>query len=142
MRARLSKVARPMERLINIAYPAEPMPPLASVPAASAEILRVQDQADIDISDPAFDFVRSIHVFEISYSQRWSERGDCKTFSSVYVGSYGLQGDYQRRVTDLAAVPAAADLKIPDGCRTYSYRSVFVGWRDYEGNYGHEEVRY
>lgn len=142
MRARLSKDATPIERLIDIAYPVEPMPPLASMPGASAEILRVQDQADIDISDPAFDFVRSIHVFEITYSQRWSERGDCKTSSSVHVGSYGLQGDYQRRPSNLAAVPAAAELKIPDGCRTYSYRSVFVDWRDYEGTYGHEEVRY
>ena len=30
----------------------------------------------------------------------------------------------------------------PTSCNGYWFRSVFVDWRDYQGNYGFEEVRY
>jgi hypothetical protein len=69
----------------------------------------VQDRADVDISDPAFDFVRSIRVFEITYQQRRSSDGDCNSWGSVYMGSYGEQGDYSRRRSSVSAVPTASD---------------------------------
>jgi hypothetical protein len=85
----------------------------------------VDAQADVDISDATFDFVRSIRVFEITYQQRRSSDGDCS-----------------RRRSSISAVPEASDFGIPASCDNYWHRSVFVEWRDYEGTYGHEEVHY
>jgi hypothetical protein len=102
----------------------------------------VQGRADVDISGPAFDFVRSIRVFEITYQQRHSSDGDCSSWESVYLGTYGAQGKFSRRRSSLSAVPAASDLSVPADCRGYQHRSVFVEWRDFEGSYGHEEVHY
>ena len=142
MRASLRAKERHMDRLFDIAFRAENARPLASKPIALSDLLRVQDEADINISDPAFDFVRSIRVFEITYQQRRNSHGDCNTGGPIYEGSYGEQGQYNRRRSNPAAVPAASDLNIPAGCREYWHRSVFVEWRDYEGTYGHEEVHY
>jgi hypothetical protein len=104
--------------------------------------LRVAGQADVDISDPAFDFVRSIRVFEITYQQRRNREGDCSSWGTVHEGSYGEQGNYIRRRSSPAAVPAASDFDIPADCRVYWHRSVFVEWRSYQGTYGFEEVHY
>lgn len=141
MRAGFRGEAQPMERLFDIAVRGEPVPLVLSRETPLALQL-VQDRADVDISDPVFDFVRSIRVFEITYRQRSSEKGECKKTSAIYEGSYGLQGDYLRRQSSPSAVPTASDLAIPANCRSYSHRSVFVEWRDYEGTYGFEEVHY
>ena len=142
MQARFPVTERPMDRLLDIAFPAENTRPLISQPDALSDLLRVQDAADVDISDPAFDFVRSIRVFEITFQQHRNSDGDCNTWSAVYEGSYGEQGDYVRRRSGPAAIPEASDFSNPPSCGTYRHRSVFVEWRDYEGTYGHEEVHY
>lgn len=141
MRASFRGEARPIERLLDIAARGEPVP-LASIPETPSALQLVQDRADVDISDPAFDFVRSIRVFEITYQQRRSSDGDCNSWGAVYMGTYGSQGDYSRRRSSVSAVPAASDLAVPADCRSYWHRSVFVEWRDFEGSYGHEEVHY
>jgi hypothetical protein len=131
----------PMERLYDITFRD---PPLIHSEAASSPLLRVQAdvQADIDISDDAFDFVRSIRVFHIQYRQNENRDGDCNRSDSTRLGSYGLQGDYRWTRSGVAQVPSASRLTIPNGCGSYFYRSVFVDWRDHAGNYGSEEVRY
>lgn len=141
MRASFRGNARPMDRLFDIALRDEDGP-IPFIPETPVEVQLVQDRADVDISGAAFDFVRTIHVFEISYSQRRNRDGDCVSSGSVYLGSYGVQGEYSRRRSRIAAVPAASDLKVPADCQDYRHRSVFVEWRDYQGTYGHEEVRY
>ena len=141
MRASFRGEAKPIERLFDIALRGEPVP-LVSVPETPLALQLVQDRADVDISDPAFDFVRSIRVFEITYQQRRSSDGDCNSWGTVYLGSYGDQGEYGRRRSSVSAVPSASDLAVPEDCRNYWHRSVFVEWRDYEGSYGHEEVHY
>ena len=141
MRASFRGEAKPIERLFDIAVRGEPVP-LISIPVTLLALQLVQDRADVDISDPAFDFVRSIRVFEITYQQRRSSDGDCNSWGAVYMGTYGAQGDYSRRRSSVSAVPAASDLAVPADCRSYWHRSVFVEWRDYEGSYGHEEVHY
>lgn len=141
MRASFRDEAKPIERLFDIAARGEPVP-LASVPETPLALRLVQDRADVDISDPAFDFVRSIRVFEITYQQRRSSDGDCNSWGAVYMGTYGTQGEYSRRRSSVSAVPTASDLAVPTDCRSYWHRSVFVEWRDYEGSYGHEEVQY
>jgi hypothetical protein len=141
MRASFQQEEYSMERLFDISVRGEPTP-LVSIPEMPWALQLVQDRADVDISDPAFDFVRSIRVFEITYQQRRNQHGDCNSWGVVYVGTYGSQGDYSRRRSSVSAVPAASDLAVPADCRDYRHRSVFVEWRDYEGSYGHEEVHY
>jgi hypothetical protein len=141
MRASFHREAKPIERLLDIAARRE-LVPLVSITETPWALQLVQDRADVDISDPAFDFVRSIRVFEITYQQRRSSDGDCNSWGSVYMGTYGAQGEYSRRRSSVSAVPTASDLAVPADCRSYWHRSVFVEWRDYEGSYGHEEVHY
>ena len=142
MRASFRSDDRSLDRLFDIAFRGELAAPAMSLPEKAVEPMLVDTQADVDISDPAFDFVRSIRVFEITYQQRRSSDGDCNTWGSVYMGSYGEQGDYTRRRSSTSAVPEASDFAIPTSCSSYWHRSVFVEWRDYEGTYGHEEVHY
>ncbi len=141
MRASFHGEAKPIERLFDIAVRGEPVP-LVSIPETPWALQLVQDRASVDISDPAFDFVRSIRVFEITYQQRRNRDGDCSTWGLVYQGTYGSKGEYSRRRNSVSSVPAASDLTVPSDCRSYWHRSVFVEWRDYEGTYGHEEVHY
>ena len=75
MRASFRGELRPIERLFDVAVRGEPVP-LVSVPETPFAFQLVQDRADVDISDPACDFVRSIRVFEITYQQRRSSDGD------------------------------------------------------------------
>ena len=131
----------PMERLYDIAFRGEPS---VSLPIDLTPLVPVQadEQADIDISGDAFDFVRSIRVYHIQFSQRENREGDCNRSDSTRLGSYGVQGDYRWTRSCVAQVPPASQLTIPNGCGSYFYRSVFVDWRDHAGNYGSEEVRY
>ncbi|MEM8636971.1 MAG: hypothetical protein AAGF33_18550 [Pseudomonadota bacterium] len=103
--------------------------------------------ADIDISGPEFNFVRSIRVYNVTYaSQRESGRdGDCNRFFSMRIGTYGTQGDFRWS-------PGSSPSQLPEAhvglerygehCAGIFHRSVFVDWRDYEGNYGFEQVNY
>ena len=115
------------------------------VPADQALRL-VQDRADIDISGPEFNFVRSIRVFDVRYArQHESGRdGDCNRSAAVVLGTYGIQGDFSWRVSSPAALPDAhAGLeRWGEHCPSIYHRSVFVEWRDYSGNYGFEQVNY
>ncbi len=106
----------------------------------------VQDRADIDISGPEFNFVRSIRVFDVRHaSQRIAGRDDeCRRWDYVLLGTYGTQGDFAWR---RSSVPALPDAHVGlegwgSDCPSVSNRSVFVDWRDYEGNYGFEQVNY
>ena len=130
-----------MERLCDIAFQDAPQ---VNVPQDPLPLVQVQsdERADIDISGDAFDFVRSIRVFHIQFSQRENGEGDCITSNSTRLGSYGVQGDYHWTRSSVAQVPPASDLPTPGPCNWVSSRSVFVDWRDHEGNYGFEEVRY
>ncbi|WP_371228179.1 hypothetical protein [Roseovarius sp. 2305UL8-3] len=106
----------------------------------------VQDRADIDISGAEFDFVRSIRVFDIRIaSQRLAgENDECRRFALVYLGTYGDQGEFSWRLSSPLTVPAA-HIGLEgwgDECPVISNRSVFVDWRDFEGNYGFERVDY
>ncbi|MDV4169628.1 hypothetical protein [Rhodovulum sp. FJ3] len=122
-----------------------PEAPSDFVPADQALQL-VQDRADIDISGPEFNFVRSIRVFDVRYArQHESGRdGDCNRSATVVLGTYGIQGDFAWQRSSIAALPAAhAGLeRWGQNCPSIYHRSVFVDWRDYEGNYGFEQVNY
>jgi len=115
------------------------------VPAKFALRL-AQDGADIDISGPEFNFVRSIRVFDVRYArQHESGRdGDCNRSAVVVLGTYGTQGDFSWQRSSTTALPSAhvGLERWGDHCPSIYHRSVFVDWRDYEGNYGFEQVNY
>lgn len=109
----------------------------------------VQDNgsADIDISGQEFNFVRSIRVYNITYA-RLGERGrddECRRSFSMQVGTYGTQGDFRWTPSgDWRSLPEAHTglERFGQHCPDIWHRSVFVEWRDYEGNYGFEQVNY
>lgn len=105
-----------------------------------------EDRADIDISGPEFNFVRSIRVYDVRHAwQRESgEDGDCIRSATVVLGSYGTQGDFSWSASSPAALPAAhVGLEgWGEHCPGIWHRSVFVEWRDYSGTYGFEQVNY
>ena len=106
----------------------------------------VQDRADIDISGSEFNFVRSIRVFDVRYArQRESGRdGDCNRSAVVSLGTYGSQGGFSWQRSSPGALPSAhvGLERWGENCPSIWHRSVFVEWRDYEGNYGFEQVHY
>ena len=130
-----------MERLYDITFQDMPQ---ASTPEHPLQRVQVQsdERADIDISGTAFDFLRSIRVFHIQFSQRRNRDGDCITSDATRLGSYGIQGDYHWTQSSVAEVPPASALPNTGLCHWMNYRSVFVDWRDHQGNYGFEEVHY
>ncbi|WP_232831658.1 hypothetical protein [Pseudogemmobacter bohemicus] len=133
----------PMERLYDIAFREEHhTAELGQSIAPGVTLAQAKERADIDISDDAFDFVRSIRVYHIQFSQHQNRDGDCIRSDATRLGSYGLQGEYAWARSSVAAVPEASNLAVPAYCGSYSWRSVFVDWRDHAGNYGSEEVRY
>lgn len=119
---------------------------LDAVAPESRALRLVQDRADIDISGPEFNFVRSIRVFDVRYAtqMRVGENEDCRRYAAVYLGSYGRQGDFSWRASSPSALPDAhVGLEgWGNDCPVVADRSVFVDWRDFDGNYGFEQVDY
>lgn len=104
-----------------------------------------QDRADIDISGPEFNFVRSIRVFQAEARQWVSGReGECERYASVRLGSYGTQGDYSWTPSSIGTLPDAhiGVERYGDHCSGIWHRSIFVEWRDNAGNYGYEQINY
>lgn len=99
------------------------------------------DPADIDISGPEFDFVRSIRVWHVVASQRQG-RDDCIRSDGTRLGQYTTQGQYHWQRSHVGTLPPAFGHNPTGWCSSYSYRAVFVDWRDHEGNYGYERVDY
>lgn len=142
MRAGFPGNARPSDRVLEIAWRGAKAEGIMSRTSSLPTTMLVDDRADIDFSDPAYDFIRSIHLFQIDYFQRPNGRGECNRTPSVRIGTYGAQGDFQWSTTPVESVPKASAFKLPLGCGLYRFRSVFVDWRDHEGSFGFEEVRY
>ena len=113
---------------------------------AAAVVASSGTGADVDISDPAFDPVRSIRVYHVQYRQRSTSEGqECTRSDRSRLGTYGPQGEFAWQDMPAGAVPSGAGLSSfdrPPGCRTYRYRGVAVEWTDVEGNRSFEEVRY
>ena len=164
-------MSRPADRIIEAVFRDTASPPQVSAPrffgdAMKAERLdlngtnaalgdlvradyaihRVEDRADIDISGPEFNFVRSIRVFDVRYAwQRESgEDGDCNRSATVLLGTYGTQGDFSWQRSSPSALPEAHTglERWGQNCPGIYHRSVFVDWRDYSGTYGFEQVNY
>ena len=105
---------------------------------------RISKGADIDISDPAFDFVRSIKVWHLRiYWKHVEGKSDnCRTDALLELGYYGTQGDFHWKRESLAEAP---EWLIPApyraGCSVF-LRAVGVEWQDYTGKTEYEWIRY
>ena len=142
MRAFLKREKAPMERLFEIALRQKAFPRPQSSVHSPTELHLAQDQANVDISNPVYDFVRSIHVFQIEYLRHRNKDGDCSTSYSIRAGTYGEQGEFRWKRTSPSIVPRASRFRPTETCSNYRFRGVFVDWTDHEGTYGFEEVRY
>lgn len=107
------------------------------------QLVQDRDRADIDISSPDFDFVRSIRVWDVRwYSHREQGRDDdCSESWNMNLGTYGTQGQFGWRRTHPSAAPSWV---IPSrACRSGNrVRGVGVEWHDHEGRHGYEWVSY
>lgn len=167
----MDRQLRGPERLFDILFQGRAAPPYQSVPAISDAVdvasenavwrsdkdigdldpvdfdLRyVQTRADIDISGNEFNFVRSVRVFHVRFASQKEagENDQCKRNALIYLGTYGTQGDFSWAISSPADLPDAhAGLEAwGSNCPSIRHRSVFIEWRDYEGNYGFQQVNY
>lgn len=119
-----------------------PQPVAGSIQAISLQISE-GGGADIDISGAAFEFFRSIRVWDIRYysHQRRGRDDDCSEQSNMWLGTYGLQGEFNWQRTNPEFAPGWA---LPSrACSSSNWRrGVGVEWEDYEGNHGYEWVDY
>ncbi len=149
---RLADAPAPTFQMPPIPKALEPQPAIVRMTGGDAAPLPkgfalqlVQDRADIDISGVEFNFVRTIRVFQTQARQWESGRDDdCNSYARVRLGSYGTQGDYRWTPSGISALPEAHTglAGFGSNCPSVWHRSVFVEWRDYEGNYGFEQVDY
>ena len=107
--------------------------------------------ADVDISDPAFDVVRSIRVYDLDWyafagTTSNGDRDVChRQKARTRLGSYGQQDDFSWAGFSITAAPAWLDTNLhPDGpcIAAGRYRGVGVEWTDTFGTHGFEVVRY
>ena len=143
MRAAL-ETPNPVARLYRLAGfnpgPAVSLPPERETLHLAQAVGR---GADIDVSGPAFDFIRSIDVFQVNAQQR-EGRGECTRYASVRHGAYDATGQFHWRSSTVAALPPAfrGTERYGDICPDIWVRAVFVDWEDQEGTYGFEQVDY
>lgn len=80
--------------------------PIGQLPEGFALHL-AQDRADIDISGPEFNFVRSIRVFDVRHTRQYQagSEGDCNRSANIFLGTYGTQGDFSWAPSSPTALP-------------------------------------
>ncbi len=98
-----------------------------------------QGRAEISISGPEFNFVRSIRVFDVLIDDDRDD-GGCDRYARVRVGNYDPYGSFGWQGSNRGSIPAAFG-PTRHGCFLYA-RAVFVEWRDYRGIYGSERINY
>lgn len=123
----------------------------ASMVDLAVEMSATNGTADVDISGPEFDFVRSLQVYDIDWrhSDYKNIEGDyiCRISSSrVRRGTYGNQGSFSWAVVgNPDAIPSWVGFSTHRGraCdHSGGFRGVAVGWTDYSGKMGWEVVTY
>ena len=163
--------ASPMQRLYDITFPNGPTPthdPFASpVPVAfqndrvdveTDRLLRLigdasgthgdlaesNETADIDISSPTFDFLRSIKVYDIRYKIKKTDHGYCYETGVSNIGSYGIQGDFEWDEMDFDDAPnwAITDRSCPQKGKERVLNAVGIEWTDYSGVHGYDLITY
>lgn len=131
---------------VSMSYPMD-MPQIGVADALPFPWVQASQQADIDISGPEFNFVRSIKVWDIQfYSHRRvgsDENGGCQEQAGIRLGSYNTQGAYSWTTVRMDNLPSWLSTTIPRSCTPPSqYRGIGIEWQDFEGNHDFEIVRY
>lgn len=101
--------------------------------------------ADIDVSGPAFNFIRSINVFDANlFQHEGGENNQCRRWHNIRHGSYDSTGQFRWRHNDPSGLPTRfrGDEGFGSVCPAISTRSVFVEWEDHTGAYGFAQVDY
>jgi hypothetical protein len=155
----VAMVSKPVAtQVTNLVYqPSEPG--LGKAIAAQIIATQASGMADIDISDPAFDFVRSLRVYHMEFRQSRT-RDDCNRTDNSQLGTYGQQGGFAWRRHNIRsgysdgsqptrslswnAPPQSGVHRVrrSGDCPNIRFRAVGVYWEDFEGRPGYEEVRY
>lgn len=104
----------------------------------------INGKADIDISGPEFDFVRSIKVWHVwQYFHRPAgESENCKKLSVINLGTYDDQGQYIWSFVDQPGVPSWVGLNPDCGRNNHVSNRIGFEWTDYEGNHSYQVVDY
>lgn len=143
MRATLED-SDPVHRLTRLAgMEHDPQWPVSEELDMLHRVQAVGSGADIDVSGPAFDFIRSIDVFDVRATQH-GEREGCNQSENVRRGSYVATGQFSWQTSSVRALPPAfrGDERYGENCPSVNLRSVFVDWEDQDGTYGFEQVDY
>jgi len=145
MRAAL-ETPHPVARLYGLAG-FNPRPEAS--PAREMETLHLSQAvgrgADIDVSGPAFAFIRAIDVFDAYLSQGVVGEGEqCRRTARIRLGSYDCTRQFRWRIASPGELPPAfqGDEGFGATCPSIRARAVFVDWEDHEGTYGSEQVNY
>lgn len=116
--------------------------------ATEGEFSTKNGKADIDISGSAFDFVRSLHVYDVDWYQHY-KGGDadvCITNNRrVRLGSYGNQGDFgwsNKQITDMPSWMVEGLRPVNSCDHAGRVRAIGVDWTDVDGKTDHELVKY
>lgn len=117
-------------------------------------IFPTQSYPSGDISDPVFDFVRSVKVWHFDYRQHEENDTNCVREDASRIGGYDLNGAFHWEPRDLYQDAGRADpfwgapdeasihSEAPGSCEDFRYRAVSVSWQNYFGKRGFHEVRY
>ena len=101
--------------------------------------------ADIDVSGPEFDFIRSIQVWHIEeYRHKEGGDGACVETHTILTGTYGLQGAFTWTPSEPDLTPEWILPATERVCTSWfsSYRAVGVSWTDFEGIEAYEVFTY
>ncbi len=120
------------ERSLAAAFSADTPKPIPLAAPGLPPVILAQ-QADIDISSPIYDFVRSIHVYQLAINSVRSGHGDCYRETPYAIeGYYDQRGGYHTQ----RGAPWPAWVAIPGGdCP--SMRAIAADWTDYAGTPTH-----
>ena len=107
-------------------------------------------EAGLDLSDPAFDVVRSIRVHHIQYAQRVTSGGGageaCRRQDGSRVGGYGADGSFRWEEATAGLVPSGPGFSAFDPPAELPLVPLPLGGgeldRRHRAHTGFEEVRY
>lgn len=109
-------------------------------------IIKIQSAPTVDLSNPDFEFLQSLEVWDIDYhvGQRRTELGDidCKFHKRrIRRGFYTLQGEFSWEDSDIETASSRPWLGFrvsPIDCRAGRFRGVAMIWADQDGDTDHE----
>lgn len=107
-------------------------------------LVRTGTRSKIDLSDPVFDFVRSLRVWHVQnyrHIEHGSE-GECEETYAINLGAYSTQGVFSWS-SDILPERLPHWMGLSQVCTPSSgYRGVGVEWSDLSGVHGYELIKY